>query len=585
MPPQSIKAIFIITILSLLTACSSGGSGSNESNNEETPAVEETPDIPNPPQDFTLSFEPVKLFRFSWTDTGNASHYHLLENSDGLSGFTPVAEHIPQGSETITLEVPLYARANAQYLLQACNGEGELEQCSDSDLISVSDALVAAIGYLKIDDTEELFSVSLSGDGHTLAVANHSENAVFLFIREGGVWVQDANLKGNNTEEGDEFGSSISLSADGQTLAVGAHFEGSSAQGINGDQHNNDAPIAGAAYVFVREANTWQQQAYLKGSNTEEGDAFGSSISLSADGQTLAIGAVSESSSAQGINGDQHNNDAPIAGAAYVFVREANIWQQQAYLKGSNTEERDEFGSSISLSADGQTLAVGAVSENSSAQGINGDQHNNDAPFAGAAYVFVREANIWQQQAYIKGSNTEQDDFFGMAISLSADGQTLAVGADLEDSSAQGINGNQHSNDAISSGAAYVFVREANIWQQQAYLKGSNTEQGDHFGFPISLSADGQTLAVGAIFEGSSAQGINGDQHNNGAISSGAAYMFARQANTWQQQAYLKSSNTEQGDSFGTTISLSGDGQTLAVSAYEYPVDPDGSSAIEIYTY
>ncbi|WNZ54602.1 hypothetical protein QT397_17120 [Microbulbifer sp. MKSA007] len=397
--------------------------------------------------------------------------------------------------------------------------------------------------------------------------------------------MQDANLKGNNTEEGDEFGSSISLSADGQTLAVGAHFEGSSAQGINGDQHNNDAPIAGAAYVFVREANTWQQQAYLKGSNTEEGDAFGSSISLSADGQTLAVGAVSESSSAQGINGDQHNNDAPIAGAAYVFVREANIWQQQAYLKGSNTEERDEFGSSISLSADGQTLAVGAVSENSSAQGINGDQHNNDAPFAGAAYVFVREANIWQQQAYIKGSNTEQDDFFGMAISLSADGQTLAVGADLEDSSAQGINGNQHSNDAISSGAAYVFVREANIWQQQAYLKGSNTEQGDHFGFPISLSADGQTLAVGAIFEGSSAQGINGDQHNNGAISSGAAYMFARQANTWQQQAYLKSSNTEQGDSFGTTISLSGDGQTLAVSAYEYPVDPDGSSAIEIYTY
>ncbi|WP_299585455.1 hypothetical protein [uncultured Microbulbifer sp.] len=118
----------------------------------ENPSTEDdTPAKPGQAKDLTLSFEAVKIFRFNWTDTEGASHYHLLENTDGVSGFSPVAENISQGSETLALEIEaaLYDRTNAQYMLQACIGEGAQEQCSDSGILSVSDALVDSIGHLK----------------------------------------------------------------------------------------------------------------------------------------------------------------------------------------------------------------------------------------------------------------------------------------------------------------------------------------------------------------------------------------------------------------------------------------------------
>ena len=154
------------------------------------------------------------------------------------------------------------------------------------------------------------------------------------------------------------------------------------------------------------------QQAYIKASNTDANDNFGYSISLSADGNTLAVGARGEASNATGIDGDQTNDDADYSGAAYVFTRSAGSWEQQAYIKASNTGAGDWFGQTVSLSADGNTLAVGARGEASNATGINGDQTNDDADYSGAAYIFTRSAGSWEQQAYIKASNTDADDNF-----------------------------------------------------------------------------------------------------------------------------------------------------------------------------
>ena len=109
------------------------------------------------------------------------------------------------------------------------------------------------------------------------------------------------------------------------------------------------------------------------------------------------------------------------------------------------------------LSADGSTLAVGADSEGSRSTGINGNQTDNSAPYAGAVYVFTRTGSTWLQQAYIKASNTNADDGFGWSLALSADGSTLAVGALGEGSSATGINGNQLDDSATSAGAVYVY--------------------------------------------------------------------------------------------------------------------------------
>ena len=140
-----------------------------------------------------------------------------------------------------------------------------------------------------------------------------------------------------------------------------------------------------------------------------------------------------------------------------MFVRNDEIWQQQAYIKASNTDSEDRFGYSVSISGDGNTLAVASATEDSAATGINGDQSDNSEENSGAVYVFTSNSGSWQQQAFVKASNTQESDFFGSALSLSADGKTLAVGANGEDSSSTGINAEQGDNSVSGSGAVYLY--------------------------------------------------------------------------------------------------------------------------------
>ena len=115
--------------------------------------------------------------------------------------------------------------------------------------------------------------------------------------------------------------------------------------------------------TYTITANLLSQEAYVKASNAGGSDGFGYSVSLSGD--TLAVGAYWEYSNATGINGNEADNSAPFSGAVYVFTRAGTTWTQQAYIKASNTDWWDRFGSSVSLS--GGTLAVGAPGEDSNA--------------------------------------------------------------------------------------------------------------------------------------------------------------------------------------------------------------------------
>ena len=360
--------------------------------------------------------------------------------------------------------------------------------------------------------------------------------------------VQQGYLKASNTNADDFFGLSVALSGD--TLVVGAAQERSSATGVNGDQADNSKTNAGAAYVFTRSGGVWTQQAYLKASNTDAGDGFGTSVAL--EGNTLVVGAPWEGSNATGVNGNEADNSAPNAGAVYVFTRTAGVWTQQAYLKASNTNAGDSFGINVTLS--GETLAVGAYTEASNATGVNGNEADNSAPNAGAVYVFTRTAGVWTQQAYLKASNRAV--LFGYYVAL-AGNDTLAVGAPWEGSNATGVNGNEADNSAPNAGAVYVFTRTAGVWTQQAYLKASNTDAGDRFGQGLAL--DGDTIVVGARFEASAASGLNADQTDNSAPVAGAVYVFTRTAGVWTQQAYLKASNVGANQNFGGTVAIAGD--------------------------
>jgi hypothetical protein len=430
------------------------------------------------------------------------------------------------------------------------------------------------------------FSLVLSGDGNTLVVGAINEDsaatginadaagnsageagAAYVFVR-GSAWSQQAYLKASNADAGDEFGFSMALNGDSSTLVVGAPLEDSGATGINGDQADNSVSESGATYVFTRSGGMWSQQAYLKASNPGKGDRFGTSVALSADGGTLAVGARNEASAATGVNGNQRSNSSAGAGAVYVFVRSSGGWSQQSYIKPSNTGASDGFAVSVALSGDGNTLVVGAPLEDGAATGMNGNQSDNSAEESGAVYVFQRNRGAWSQQAYVKASNTGASDEFGVHVALSSDGNTLAVGAPGEFSSAKGINGDQADNSAPGAGAAYIFSRSGGAWSQQAYVKASNTRGFDEFGISVALSRDGGTLAVGAFGEQGTSTGVNGGQTYSPDFSdAGAAYVFSRDGGMWSQRSYVKATNTEPFDEFGVRVALSADGKLLAVAA------------------
>ena len=430
---------------------------------------------------------------------------------------------------------------------------GGLAPVSSERSVSFGDGMLTYGGLKAWDATGRVLAARFLPDGEKVVIEVEDSGAQYPVTID--PVAQQAYLKASNTEADDEFGNSVAVSGD--TVVVGAPSEDSAATGVNGNNADNSANGSGAAYVFVRNAGGWTQQAYLKASNTGSGDQFGISVAVSGD--TIVVGANDEDSSATGIDGNQADNTTFASGAAYVFVRSTAIWTQQAYLKASNTGANDRFGISVAVSGD--TVVVGAIFESSAATGVNGNGADNSASGSGAAYVYQRTAGVWSHEAYLKASNTGADDRFGESVAVS--GYTVVVGAWAEDSAATGIDGNGADNSASGSGAAYLFARNEGIWSQQAYLKASNTGAGDQFGRSVAVSGD--TVVVGANGEGSAATGVDGDQADNSASGSGAAYVFVGSAGVWSQQAYLKASNTGVGDSFGWSVAISTD--TIVVGA------------------
>jgi hypothetical protein len=273
--------------------------------------------------------------------------------------------------------------------------------------------------------------------------------AAYVFTRSGTTWGQQAYLKASNAFTGDNFGTSVDIDAD--TAIVGAPNEDSDAIGVNGSQANDNSPNSGAAYVFTRSGSTWTQQAYVKASNPDSGDTFGSSVTV--EGETAAIGAPHERSSARGVGGDQSSDTVVDAGAAYAFVRSSGTWSQQVYIKAPNASVSDFMGSSIDLSGD--RLLVGALNAGGDVSGVNAFGEDSSIFSGGAAYLYSRSSSVWTTRAYIKPSNPDTGDQFGESLSVSGD--RIVIGSRLEDSNATVINGDGTDDTFANSGAAYAF--------------------------------------------------------------------------------------------------------------------------------
>ncbi|MEL6656747.1 MAG: T9SS type A sorting domain-containing protein [Bacteroidota bacterium] len=343
------------------------------------------------------------------------------------------------------------------------------------------------------------WSVSLSADGSRVAIgefenSNTGLNAgqVRVFDWNGTMWPQRGQSIGGEASN-DDFGRSVSLSADGSRLAIGAD---------NGGANNG-----GYAKIYELNGNTWVQLgADIDGASS--GGRFGRSISLSSDGNRVAIGApnnrqtriyewngstwvqvglsingggvslgagfsVSLSSDGARIAIGQPfspNPGIPRPGQVKVYDWNGDSWQVVGQsLSGDQVE--DNFGYSVSLSGDGTLLAVG-VTLNSD----NGEQ-------AGKTRVYEYNGDQWVQ----KGGDILGDspyDNSGHSVSLSTDGNRLAIGTPLDDDS------------GIDVGTTKIFEWSGSMWVQVGVdMDGEGAI--DYSGWSVSLSANGERLAIG----------------------------------------------------------------------------------------
>ena len=422
-------------------------------------------------------------------------------------------------------------------------------------------------------------AVAVSADGNTAVVgagndstSSTSTGAVWVYTRVGNSWVQQGQkLVGTDGLKASE-GSAVAISADGNTIVFGGPTD-STTQGTEIADPDFSVlwgatpyPVnTGGIWVFTRSAGVWTQQGnkiqFPVASTLNSYALQGKSLSLSADGNTVLIGAP----------GDNGGGPYGSVGAGWVFKRKGNTWQKPVKLVGTGYSilgdsvylpdsftgfnklcvyPNTSIATSVVLSADGNTAILGAP---------NDSMYHGNFFGIGAAWVFTRiNDSTWAQQgtklvgAGAIGSMAAQ----GYAVAISADGNTAMVGGFADN----------------STGAVWVFTRSNGVWTQQG-SKIVPTGTVSSFGISISLSADGNVAMIG------------GSPNNN---SIGGTYVFTRSGGVWSQQTLLVGTGciSNNGVGYGQSgipgsVSLTPDASTLFVGA---SIDNNDAGAAWVFT-
>jgi len=282
-------------------------------------------------------------------------------------------------------------------------------------------------------------SVSMSGDTVLVGADHRAQSldgvgSVYVWVRDGITWTQQAKLSPLDGAFGDAFGWSVSVWGD--TALIGA-------------RRDDDAgDSSGSAYVFVRNGGIWTQQAKLTAFDADVLDGFGFAVAL--DGDTALVGSPGD------------DDAGSVSGSAYVFTRNGSVWTPQAKLTALDAGLMDEFGFSVSLS--GSTALIGARFDDHAGSG------------SGSAYVFTRTGSVWTQQEKLVASDAASGDAFGWSVAVSGD--DAVVGAPFD-----GV-----SNSDV--GAAYVFTRSGTSWSEQTKLVASDASAFELYGFAVGILGD-----------------------------------------------------------------------------------------------
>jgi len=524
---------------------------------------------PSAPQGIAIGYG-VKSLTFTWAASPGATYYQLLDDAPlGNSAFALRADDLINTNYQF-VNIDLALLANPNFVVSACNAAG----CTRS--APVTPDMGRAIGYFKglspFINGHAGQAVAVSGDGRWLAVGSpgfmSETGIVYVFARDDFSWRFHAALQGSNSESGDKFGTSLALSKDGSVLAIGAEGEaGVSQGGWDVPPNDNSTPGAGAVYVFRNGASGWVQEAYLKNWGAESARSFGHSVAISDDGSLIVAGAP----------GDGLPSTPSRGGAVTVYAKQVGHWWALNQAAAPTRQAGSLFGWTVALSGDGSTLTVGArteypagttstvrtspgavyvfnqpralymappirlaldldyadfgfalsLSKDGKTLAVGAPAQTNVLTGDGAAYVFAKQGDSsWTREAFIKPESPSYEGSFGYSVSLSRDGSVLAIGSPGDYSTGRGISIPAPGSVGYLSGAVQEYRRDAGGWTKSAFIKAPNPDPLDRFGWAVSVSDDGATLAVGAFAEGSSATGINGDRQDNSVTGAGAAYLY-----------------------------------------------------------
>ncbi len=320
-------------------------------------------------------------------------------------------------------------------------------------------------------------SVAVTSDGSRMAVGADYKDVsgvtdagqVYIYVKSGSIWVEEATLSASDRVADDRFGTSVSITSDGTRVAVGSSLK--TVSGIT---------AAGKVYIYTRTGSVWTEEATLSAADRAANDLFGFSVALTADGSRLAVGACGRDVSS-----------LIDAGKVYIYVRSGFAWIEESTLTASDKLAYDNFGSSVALTADGSRLVVGAFAKDVS--GVTG---------AGKVYIYTRSGSVWTEESTLSASDKATDDYFGTAVTITADGSRLAVGSQNKD-----VSG------TTDAGKVYMYTRSGSVWTLESTITAPDIASGDKFGESIAFTANGAVLAVGALYKDYTA-----DLYNTGQV-------------------------------------------------------------------
>ena len=342
---------------------------------------------------------------------------------------------------------------------------------------------------------------------------NNLAGAGRIFTRNRRKWEQTAELVAHDRNVDQPkpgqagFGFAVALSGrTGRTVADYAII------GAPGD--DGAAKDAGAAYIYAFSGKNWKREMKITAEDAVAGDAFGFVVSI--DGTAAVVGAPKADIGA-----------AKNVGAAYIFVRDANRWKQNAKLIPKDAARSDALGEAVDIQKD--TAIIGAPG------------HTHDGVrFAGAVFVFVRDGDAWREHAKLTADDAAPSDRFGVSVDI--EGDTVIVGSLLND-----------AGGTKDAGAAYIFVRDGNTWIQGAKLIAPGKKKGDHFGAGVATT--GKIAVVGAPLRA-----------ENG-LGAGAAYSFVNVDGVWKNAETVVPEDAAPNLVFGSTVAISGDTIVVASGA------------------